>query len=60
MPFGLFGTELIAILPRIILKEVMIAEDYDDTKILTVFIRVFHFFDCFHQISITSDRNIIF
>jgi len=38
----------------------MIAEYYDDTKSLKLFIRFFHFFDCSNQMSITSVRNKIF
>jgi len=38
----------------------MIAEDYDDTKNLKLFIRYFHYFDCSNQTSITLVRNKIF
>jgi len=35
----------------------MIAEDYDDTKNLKLFIRFFHFFYCSNQTNIISVRN---
>jgi len=35
----------------------MIADYYDDTKNVKLFIRFFHFFDCSIQMSITSVRN---
>ena len=38
----------------------MIADYYDDTKNVKLFIRFFHFIDCSNQVSITSVRNKIF
>jgi len=38
----------------------MIANYYDDTKNVKLFIRFFHVFDCSNQMSITSVRNQIF
>jgi len=35
----------------------MIAEDYDGTINLKLFIRIVHFIDCSNQTSITSDSN---
>jgi len=35
----------------------MIAENYDDTKNLKLFIRFFHFLDCSDQMSITSVKK---
>jgi len=35
----------------------MIADYYDDTKNLKLFIQFFHFFDCSNQTGITSVRN---
>jgi len=35
----------------------MIAEDYNETKNLKLFIRFFHVVDCSNQTSITSVRN---
>jgi len=35
----------------------MIAEDYDDTKNIKLFISFFHFFDCSNQMCITSVGN---
>jgi len=34
----------------------MIADLYDDTKNLKLFIQFFHFFDCSNKTSITSER----
>jgi len=42
------------------MHEVMIAEDYDYTKKLKLFIRFFHLFDCSNQMSTTSVRYKIF
>jgi len=38
----------------------MIADYYDDTKNVKLFIHIFHFFDCSNLMSITSVRNKIF
>ena len=34
----------------------MIPEDYEATRDFKIFIRIFHFFDCFNQTSITTVR----
>src|SRR6218665_821767 len=50
MLFGLLDTEQSSLLSRIFQKnEVMIAEEYDDTKNLKLLIQLFHFFDCSNQ-----------